>query len=466
MRSVVTSWLLSALLFSLSADLHAEPGRALSEAEVARRAAATSFDVSAERAELSAAIAEVDRARAAYVPKVTLTARYTRLSDPGDSAAGSIVAAPGAAPGPIAPGTPLVNVPLSFETLQNQYLLQASLLIPVSDYFLRVNPGHDAAKHGASAARASVEATRRQAATDARIAYWSWVRAKLGVTVAEQALTQSQAHLEDAKIARNVGNASLADVLRVEAQVAKSEQLLEASKNLHGVSQERVRVALHDRSRGSYQVGDDIQAPLAPVSAQSLESLVSRAVSRRPELASLRASERAQKRAASVDRAAYLPRFDLFANAYYGNPAQRSFPQRDEFKSSWDAGAQLTWVLSDVPGAAAGASAAESRARAVTARRRAAEDRIRVEVAKALGDAREADVSVRTTARALASAEEGYRVRRVLFQNGKATSVELLDAETALTSARFDAIDARIAARVARARLAYAVGDDVGLGAR
>jgi outer membrane protein TolC len=46
----------------------------------------------------------------------------------------------------------------------------------------------------------------------------------------------------------------------------------------------------------------------------------------------------------------------------------------------------------------------------------------------------------------------------LLFQNGGATTLELLDAETDLTRARLEALDARLDERVAQVRLAYAVG--------
>jgi len=81
-----------------------------------------------------------------------------------------------------------------------------------------------------------------------------------------------------------------------------------------------------------------------------------------------------------------------------------------------------------------------------------------VEIAQAQTGVAEADAAVQTTARAVAAAEESYRVRRVLFQNGKATNVELSDAETEMTRARLQAIDARVSQRMARAQLEFAVG--------
>ena len=67
----------------------------------------------------------------------------------------------------------------------------------------------------------------------------------------------------------------------------------------------------------------------------------------------------------------------------------------------------------------------------------------------------------RTWFSGLASAEESYRVRRELFRAGRATSVELTDAETDLMRSRLDALNARMDARVAKVNLEHALGRDV-----
>jgi len=53
------------------------------------------------------------------------------------------------------------------------------------------------------------------------------------------------------------------------------------------------------------------------------------------------------------------------------------------------------------------------------------------------------------------------RVRTLLFQNGRATGVELGDAEVELTPARLDQVSARVGLRVARVELAHAAALDV-----
>jgi outer membrane protein TolC len=426
--------------------------------EAARAAGQTSPDLRARSAELAAAVADVDRATLAYVPQTTLTARYARLSDIESGTVGNIVAAPGAPAGPLAPGAQLVNVPLAFDTPLNQYTFQASLLVPISDYFLRVAPGRDAAIHGEDAAKGGVESSRLRAAADARIAYYAWVRARLGVVVAEQAFSQSRAHLNDAKAMLAAGTVSQADVMRIESQVAKSELLVTSSRHLSELTEEQLRTAMHAPAESAFHVGEDIRTPPSAAAHPPLKVMWQEALASRPELRTLDSAQRARESSIEVERAGYLPRVDLFANAQYSNPNQRVFPQEAEFRATWDAGAQLTWTLSDLPGAAARVRASEARHAAKTAERADAVDRIRVEVMSARQAVEEAKVAQGTTARGLAAAEESYRARNLLFQNGRATTVELLDSETDLTRARLEALGARIDARVASVRLAYALG--------
>lgn len=438
----------------------AEVGTAggLTADEVARRAALTSPGVVARSEDLLAAGAEVDRAVAAYVPQVTLGASYTRLSDTGGGSAGNIVAAPNAPAGPLAPGATLVNVPLQFETPLNQYGLQASIAVPVSDYFLRVRPLHEGAKLGEVAANERLRAEKLKAAADGRLAYYDWVRARLNLIVAAQALSQSQAHLGDARTGLAAGTLSQADVLRVESEVAKSELLVTSTQNLSMLTEEQLRVSMHDPNGRAYRIGEDVRQPAPTLNTSRLDELWAEAQRSRPELRALDAQRGAQEWSTAYDKAGYAPRLDLVGSANYSNPNSRIFPQEAEFRGSWEAGARLTWIISDVAGTAAAVRGGDARARSIAAERASVSDQIRLEVMSAFQDRAQAKVAEQTTLRRLVSAEESYRTRRLLFQNGRATTVELLDAETDLTRARLEAVDARIDGRVAEVRLAYAVG--------
>src|SRR5262249_6328129 len=147
--------------------------------------------------------------------------------------------------GAIPAGSALVSVPLSFPVLLNQYLFQAAITVPVSDYLLRAVQSYASASHSEKAARAMERATALKVAADAKSAYYAWARAKLAVIVADQATAQAEAHLKDSRNLLAAGAASPADVLRVESQVAQAVLFAERAKHLEAVLLEQLRVATH-----------------------------------------------------------------------------------------------------------------------------------------------------------------------------------------------------------------------------
>src|SRR5690606_16934718 len=108
--------------------------------------------------------------------------------------------------------------------------------------------------------------------------------------------------------------------------------------------------------------------------------------------------------------------------ATYANPNQRYFPQQREWNATWAVGLSATWTLNDVFGNASGAAELDAQARSVTAQRAALEEGIRREVAAAHLERERAKVAIRTSAAALKSASDAYRVATDLYQAGNATT--------------------------------------------
>jgi outer membrane protein TolC len=251
-------------------------------------------------------------------------------------------------------------------------------------------------------------------------------------------------------------------VLRLESQVARSELYLVSARSLAAVAEEQVRAALHDASERALAIAEDVREPSADRSAQGqvahLPELVRQAYQHRPELKVLSDNAAALSLRARIERAGYAPRLDALGATTYANPNPRVFPPREEFQGTWQAGVRLSWNITDIPSARLRARAGEARSAAALSERSAVMDRIRVEVRSAAQAADDSRVALETTQRSQDAAEESYRVRRLSYQNGRATNVELLDAETDLTRARLERLNAEVDARVAQVRLDYAVG--------
>jgi outer membrane protein TolC len=451
------------------AAVNARPGGLVASA-VAASALRSSHDVRARVADVEVAASGTTLVWKTFLPSVGVTARYTRLSPIEAAPIGTVVVAPTAGLGVLPPGSPLVNAPIRFDVPTSQALVQGTLTVPLSDYLLRLPPALAASAANERLAALRVKATERQITVESYRAYYGWVRARLQVIVAEEALAQAQAHLADARANLAVAKASPADVARVEATVAAATLAVERARNLAALTDDRLHTLMHDpgdasasggaagASGASFAIGEDVARALEPFAVTELSKLWNEALGGRPEIAAMVAAIEAERQQAKLQRAAMAPRVDLFADAIYANPTPRVLPAETTFRFTWDVGVQLTWSTRDLLVGDQSGKSADARITSLDEQRLALVDAVHVQVTQAYLTVREADTAVTTTKQALVASEEAYRVRRDLFANGRATSTELLDAELAVTQARLDAIGARLDQRVARANLTVALG--------
>src|SRR5262249_31055071 len=159
------------------------------------------------------------------------------------------------------------------------------------------------------------------------------------------------------------------------------------------------------------------------------------------------------------------PRIDLFADATYANPNSRAFPPKQAWEATWDAGVRLTWTINDTMTAVGASAEAKAKSETGLEQKGSYRDAVRVEVGAAYEDVKKAPATIEAADRGVVSSEEALRVQNELFAAGKANAVSLVDAETELTRARLNRIDAHIGSLVAEARLDHATGRDVGKGA-
>jgi outer membrane protein len=441
----------------------------LTSSQVSSRAVNTSFLVKSKERAIVAAAAEVDKALVRYFPELTLLAQYTRLSSitPGalGPSEGSMVVSPDGTQGPLPPGAPLVEVPfsaLSFPVILNQYYLKAGVVVPLSDYFLRINHGVGAAEHSMEAAKLAARAERLAAATGAKLAYYAWVRASMQEVVAGQSLSEAREHRKNAQLGFDAGRLKKADVMMAESRVASAELLLAQAQRMSATTEDSVRTRVHDRGTRRYEIGEDVlKILMMPDTGESVDQLYAEALQKRLEFAIIERRLVAIDRSRRVAMADAYPRLGAFADAYYANPNPRIIPQKQKWQATWDAGVRLTWIPNGILSSRAETRGIDGERARLEAERGALMDAVRGEVMDAYQALREARTNTDSTKRGLAAAEETYRVRQLLFKRGRATSVELMDAETAVLRARLEMINARVNWLVARVSLEHAVGRDV-----
>ena len=406
--------------------------------QAASRAAAVSPTVQRKVAEVEAQIASAEATELLQVPQIGGKLAYTR---------NSFVA-------PISFGA--VSIP----NLQNSYVAEATVNIALSDYIYRYPKLVKAAKLGLEVAKLSRSSAMVDAGQDARLAYYEWLRAKLNVLVAQRQLVNVQATVGQIRAQAEVQRVSKADLLRVESQEAEAEQTLDQLKNLSELREEQLRLLIGAGAGEQLSLGEDIRKDMTAPTAAGLDDAVKTAQSQRLDMRVLVDGIAAKERQAQAENASYFPKLSAFGVADYARPNTRIFPQVDEFRGTWSAGLQITWTLND----ALVASTTQHRVEAETNELRADQENLlrgtRIEILSSQQAVSIAVHALSTSQKGLTSSEEGYRVRKELLNAERATAVELVDAETDLTRARINALNARVDLRVAVAQLNHAMGED------
>jgi outer membrane protein TolC len=439
--------------------------------ETARRSIAASSDVKAKQAELAQANAKISQTIYQFWPQLTLRAGYTRLSPASANLeGGAILGAQNAgaittnADGDVVDsmGQPVGATVFAIAQLKNNYSLSASLVIPLSDYVLRLANAADSAEAGRESAHLAEEATKLRVDTDARVLYLNWLRAHGQISIAKKALDRNRARLEDARVALSVGTATNADFLRLEALVANSEQALQQAESLRNLTEATMVIMMADSGVKPYVVGEGVpNISLPPLDRASALKATQVALSRRLELKAIDASQKALQSGESATRAGALPRIDAVGDITYANPNQRYFPPQQEWNATWSVGVTATWNIADTFLNGARADELEAQVGGVRAQRIGMTAAIAHEVVSAGVDVGNAQSALKTSEVALRAAEEAYRVTTDLYRVGRATTTDLIAAETELLGAKLGNTNARIDLAIAVLRFRHATGEDV-----
>jgi outer membrane protein TolC len=413
----------------------------LTASQAAARAGAASPTVRRRVAEIDAAVAQTEAASLARVPQVSGKLSYTRLSH-------------------IDPVTFPITPPINIVSLENAYLAEAQIAVPLSDYVFRYPKVLDAARLAAEAARINQQQSAVGAGQDARLAYYEWVRARLQVLISQRQLIQVQKTLEQVRALTEVQRLSRADLLRVESQEAEAEQVVDQLTNLAQLREEQLRLLIGAQANEPLAIGEDIRADMTGAGALPLDDLMGTAKKQRVEFKAIEVGIQAKESQRAAETANLLPRLSAFGVVDYADPNQRLFPQQDAFKLTWSVGAQLTWTLNDALISRTTEHRLTAEANELRADHENLERGTRIEVLSAQQSVTVAQHALATSQKGLTSAEEAYRVRKELLNADRATAVELVDAETELTRSRIAALNARVDLRVARAQLDHALGND------
>ena len=242
-------------------------------------------------------------------------------------------------------------------------------------------------------------------------------------------------------------------------QTDSLQLLLELNRARVGLLQEEatLRVAYLQLGRRVGASGGVDAAPLdtaaAPALPLTLAEAMTQALEQGPEYRVARANERSADASVRARRSAYLPQATLSANTTtFG----------DHFYPSGLSRTSMTVSVSFPIWDNAQRELAYSRARATRDAARAVREDLERAAEADVTEAYEAYETARVTAdysgQGLVIARETYRVQQARYRAGATTILDLLDAQTGLTGAQAELVQARYAVRLALAGLEAILG--------
>jgi outer membrane protein len=310
-----------------------------------------------------------------------------------------------------------------------------------------------AARNALIAANFTHNATLQNVVLQIQTAYFQYIANRALLEAQRITVREAETNLAAAQERNRVGVATIADVLQ--ARTAASQAQLAAQTTEGDLQTSRGALALSLGLPANLPYDIDSTAGQIPVSAlaDSVDTLIARAVQARPDLAAARAEYEASRDQISIARASRLPSLQLDGTA--GRTYTTSLPQGGN-NYTVSLGLRIPLFagfsrLYDQRQAAALADAAAARTNALG-------QQVVFQVFSSYYALRTADRRVRTTEDLIASAEQSNEVALGRYKAGVGSILDLLSAQAALADARAQRVLARLEWNTSLAQLAHDAG--------
>jgi len=253
------------------------------------------------------------------------------------------------------------------------------------------------------------------------------------VSVQEQTLELASRNLDDVRLSKDAGRASRFDVIRAEVEVAQATaSLTEAGSGL-SVARKRFLNTLSLDLDTPFELVDDLRYSAVVIDEEGATEV---ALGNRPDLAQAMLSVEMQKEAISAARSPALPQVFATGTWQGGTVSQFDPGGTGSWQDGWQVGLSASLSLFD--GMRTRGSVIQEKA-ALEQYRLISQDlkqSILLEVKEAVLNVRNAEELVRARQEEVKLAGESEQLARDRFSAGKATQLDILDAQLALSAAR------------------------------
>ncbi|OHB62880.1 MAG: hypothetical protein A2Y77_00285 [Planctomycetes bacterium RBG_13_62_9] len=306
------------------------------------------------------------------------------------------------------------------------------------------------ARLGSLLADHTIRAATQDVVYAAETAYYNLLFSQHQVEINSDAVRAAKVHLDNVEKRRAGGVVSDFDVLRAQVELSNFEAELIRSKNAIDIARANLIKVMGVSQDSDFALSDEFV--FAPIKVP-MEEAVGTAFKNRPDLYSREYQIRIQREQLQVARSRYLPMVSGFFNDTWSKPSPTTFASvTPEWGRLWDAGIQSTWPIFD--GFRRGGEIIQAKARLRQAQIDLVdtEETAVFELTQAILSMENAEEFVQSQRLNLTRATEGLRLAEVGYQQGVNTQVEVIDAQSALTTARvnyYQAIHAHVTSKLA-----------------
>ncbi len=301
---------------------------------------------------------------------------------------------------------------------------------------------------------------------DVRKAFYEILLNKAQIEVREQSVTLLEQQLRDAQSRFDVGAVPRFNVLRAEVELANARPPLIRSQNDLRLTKESLVKLLAIDSAGYTNAFTPINFDGKLVYEHrgwELPSALHQALEHRPELLQAERQIGVAKASVQVASSGYKPQASVFGN--YGWHDDTFSDSIDSTHEGWTIGASASWALFD--GMLTHGRVTQARAQLQEANLDYADTRrqVELEVRQAYSDYIQTLELIEAQKKTVEEADESLRLAEARFRAGTGTQLDVLSAQTALTDARSNEIQALYDYNVAIATLERVTGMTVRMAA-
>lgn len=312
---------------------------------------------------------------------------------------------------------------------------------------------YQSAKLSLAAAHKELDVAYNQLTLDVSEAFYRVLLSIEFVQVSEQTVELVEKQLKIAQNLFEAGAATNFDVLRAEVLLANAKSNQIRAKNSARVATDIYKNVLNIDFAGAIAVQGNLKQPIREL---QLQPLIQIAIEKRPELHQLQFTENAAKKQVEVAKTRSRPALSFFTNYQVDHNERLA-----EMNRIWNLGVALNFPIFDGLATRAAVKQAESGLKQTQLGQQQMTNAIELEVRSAYLNLIQAKTLIDAQRETVEQAQESVRIANLRYENGMITSVELTDAQLALSQAEVNRLQSLHDYAVGLVRLEKAIGQKI-----